>query len=71
MKIFGQVKAVSFVAQSGTGKTTLVEKLVVELWVRGESLLCCGGGYNPSYIAVASDGQLDLEIPVLNLNDPV
>jgi len=159
MKTAGQVKAVSFVAKSGTGKTSLVEKLIVELRARGyrigafkavshqfdidqpgkdsyrmaaagaeatmicsagklafvqtqteppdidallnhyfqavdlvllegnkqgslpkieicrrdrgESLLCCEGGYDPSYIAVASDGQLDLEIPLLNLNDPV
>jgi len=153
------VKAVSFVAKSGTGKTTLLEKLIIELRSRGyrvgafkaishlfdidrpgkdsyrmaaagaeatlicsaeklafvrthseqpdinellsqyfsdvdivlveghkrgslpkieivrqeqhEPLLCCADGYDPSYIAVASDIQLDLDIPVLDLNDPV
>ncbi|MFK5927068.1 MAG: molybdopterin-guanine dinucleotide biosynthesis protein B [Desulfuromusa sp.] len=158
MKATRAVKAVSFAAKSGTGKTTLVEKLITELQTRGyrigafkavphqfdidqpgkdsyrmaaagaeatmicsaeklafvqtlaeppdietllndyfqavdlvlvegykqgplpkievfrqghgESLLCCDGVYNPTYIAVASDCQLDLEIPVLNLNDP-
>jgi len=153
-----QVKAVSFVAKSGTGKTTLLEKLIVELRSRGyrvgafkavshqfdidqpgkdsyrmaaagaeatlicaatklafvqthseqpdfnqllsdyfqdvdivlveghkrgnlpkievvrqkphEPLLCCSDGYDPSYIAVASDCQLDLDIPLLDLNNP-
>ena len=153
-----QVKAVSFVAKSGTGKTTLLEKLIIELRSRGyrvgafkavshqfdidqpgkdsyrmaaagaeatlicaatklafvqthteqpdfnqllrdyfqdvdivlveghkrgnlpkievvrqkthEPLLCCSDGYDPSYIAVASDCQLDLDIPVLDLNNP-
>lgn len=153
------VKAVSFVAKSGTGKTTLVEKLIVELRSRGYrvgafkaishlfdidqpgkdshrmaaagaeamlicsaeklafvsthtekpdvhdllnqyfqdvdivlvegykhgplpkieiarqerqgNLLCCTDGYDPSYIAVASDYSLELEIPVFDLNDPV
>ena len=153
------VNAVSFVAKSGTGKTTLLEKLIIELRSRGyrvgafkaishlfeidqpgkdsyrmaaagaeatlicsaeklafvrthleqpdindllchyfsdvdivlveghkhgplpkveivrqeqhEQLLCCADGYDPSYIAVASDTQLDLDIPVLDLNDPV
>ena len=153
------VNAVSFVAKSGTGKTTLLEKLIIELRSRGyrvgafkaishlfeidqpgkdsyrmaaagaeatlicsaeklafvsthsekpqvndllnqyfqdvdivlvegykrgplpkielarqeqqEQLLCCSNGYDPSYIAVASDTQLDLDIPVFDLNDPV
>ena len=158
MKIEKQVKAVSFAAKSGTGKTTLVEKLIVELRSRGyrvgafkaishlfdidqpgkdshrmaaagaeamlicsaeklafvsthtekpdvydllnqyfqdvdivlvegykhgplpkieivrqkrrEQLLCCPNSYDPTYIAVASDAPLDLEIPVFDLNDP-
>jgi molybdopterin-guanine dinucleotide biosynthesis protein MobB len=157
MDMTGLVNAVSFIAKSGTGKTTLVEKLIAELVSRGyrvgafkavshhfdvdrpgkdsyrmaaagaeatmicsaeklafvqqhtdppdieallnhhfqkvdivlvegyksgtlpkieifrkecgASLLCCDGGFNTSYIAVASDCQLDLAIPVLDLND--
>ena len=158
MKAAEQIKAISFVAKSGTGKTTLLEKLIIELRSRGyrvgafkaishlfdidqpgkdsyrmaaagaeatlicsaeklafvqthpeqpdindllshyfqdvdivlveghkrgslpkieivrqqhEQLLCCADGYDPSYIAVASNIQLDLDIPVLDLNDPV
>jgi molybdopterin-guanine dinucleotide biosynthesis protein MobB len=155
----GKVKAVSFVAKSGTGKTTLLEKLIVELRSRGyrvgalksvshqfeidqpgkdscrltaagaeatmiispenlaflqkqltppkvedmidryfnevdivlleghresslpkievyreqrgEPLLCCEGGRKSDYLAVASDCPLELEIPVLDLNDAV
>jgi hypothetical protein len=49
-------KAVSFVAKSGAGKTTLI---------------CRGEENDPSLIAVASDEPLDLDVPVLDLNNPV
>ncbi|HJV33461.1 molybdopterin-guanine dinucleotide biosynthesis protein B [Geomonas sp.] len=154
-----QTKAVSFVAKSGTGKTTLLEKVIVELKARGyrlgvvkhdahrfdidhpgkdsyrltaagadtmlisspeklalvkkhqesppieeliatyfgdvdivltegfkksgmpkielhraersETLLCRGENHDPTLIAVASDEPLELDVPVLDLNDPV
>jgi molybdopterin-guanine dinucleotide biosynthesis protein B/molybdopterin-guanine dinucleotide biosynthesis protein len=153
-----QTKAVSFVAKSGTGKTTLLEKVIVELKARGyrlgvvkhdahrfdidhpgkdsyrltaagadtmlisspeklalvkkhqesppieeliatyfgdvdivltegfkksgmpkielhrmersETLLCRGENHDPTLIAVASDEPLELDVPVLDLNDP-
>lgn len=152
-------KAVSFVAKSGTGKTTMLEKVIVELKLRGyrvgvikhdahrfnidhpgkdsyrltaagadtmliaspeklalikqhaepppieeliatyfsdvdliltegfkksglpkielhrrersATLLCRGENYDPSLIAVASDEPLELDVPVLDLNNPV
>lgn len=33
-----------------------------------DSLLCCGSEHTQDYIAVVSDGPLDLELPVLDLN---
>jgi len=153
-----QIKAVSFVAKSGTGKTTLLEKVIVQLKERGlrvgvikhdahrfdidhpgkdsyrlsaagadtmlisspaklaivkkhlasppieelvatyfqdvdivltegfklsgmpkvevhrkersDTLLCRGEHHDPTLIAVASDEVLDLDVPVLDLNDP-
>src|SRR5512133_2822395 len=35
-----QIKAVSFVAKSGTGKTTLLEKVIAELKGRGYRIGC-------------------------------
>jgi molybdopterin-guanine dinucleotide biosynthesis protein MobB len=37
---------------------------------RSETLLCRGENYDPTLIAVASDEPLELDVPVLDLNDP-
>ena len=37
---------------------------------RKDSLICRGGNHDPGLIAVASDEPLELDVPVLNLNDP-
>jgi hypothetical protein len=36
-----------------------------------DTLLCRGELHDPTLIAVASDEPLDLDVPVLDLNDPV
>ncbi len=37
---------------------------------RSATLLCRGANHDPSLIAVASDEPLELDVPVLDLNDP-
>ncbi|HTP65866.1 MAG TPA: molybdopterin-guanine dinucleotide biosynthesis protein B [Geobacteraceae bacterium] len=37
----------------------------------GNALMCRGGEPDPALVAVASDEPLDLDVPVLDLNDPV
>jgi molybdopterin-guanine dinucleotide biosynthesis protein MobB len=37
---------------------------------RNDPLICRGGNHDPGLIAVASDEPLELDVPVLNLNDP-
>jgi len=51
--------------QSGMPKVELHRK------ERSETLLCRGEQHDPTLIAVASDEPLDLDVPVLDLNDPV
>lgn len=72
---------VSIVAKSGTGKTTLLEKLIGELkrrampkievhrLERSPNLLCRGEERDPTLFAVASDEPLQLDVPVFHLND--
>lgn len=37
---------------------------------RSDTLICRGEEHDPSLVAVASDVALDLDVPVLDLNDP-
>jgi len=45
-------------------------KVEVHRKERSATLLCRGENHDPTLIAVASDELLDLDVPVLDLNDP-
>ncbi|WP_088536729.1 molybdopterin-guanine dinucleotide biosynthesis protein B [Geobacter sp. DSM 9736] len=45
-------------------------KIEVHRRERSSELLCRGENYDPTLIAVASDMQLDVDVPLLDLNDP-
>lgn len=45
-------------------------KIEVHRKERSESLLCRGEQHDPTLLAVASDAPLQLDVPLLNLNDP-
>ncbi|QXE92853.1 molybdopterin-guanine dinucleotide biosynthesis protein B [Geomonas subterranea] len=51
-------------------KKSGMPKIEVNRQERSTSLLCRGENYDPTLVAVASDGELDLDVPVLDLNDP-
>jgi len=58
--------AIAIVGNSGAGKTTSEDH-------RKEfrrALICRGERNDPGLAAVASDEPLDLDVPVLDLNDP-
>jgi len=51
-------------------KKSGMPKIEVNRQERSADLLCRGESYDPTLIAVASDAELDLDVPVLDLNDP-
>jgi molybdopterin-guanine dinucleotide biosynthesis protein MobB len=52
-------------------KLSGMPKVEVHRKERSDTLLCRGELHDPTLIAVASDEPLDLDVPVLDLNDPV
>lgn len=51
-------------------KLSGLPKIEVHRAARSTTLLCRGDQLDPTLIAVASDTQLELDVPVLDLNDP-
>lgn len=51
-------------------KKSGMPKIEVNRQERSAELLCRGEAHDPTLIAVASDGDLELDVPVLDLNDP-
>lgn len=51
-------------------KKSGLPKIEVHRRERSETLLCRGENHDPTLIAVASDAPLELDVPVLDLNDP-
>jgi len=51
-------------------KLSGMPKVEVHRKERSDTLLCRGELHDPTLIAVASDEPLDLDVPVLDLNDP-
>ncbi|QWV98591.1 molybdopterin-guanine dinucleotide biosynthesis protein B [Geomonas nitrogeniifigens] len=51
-------------------KKSGMPKIEVNRQERSTSLLCRGENYDATLIAVASDAELELDVPVLDLNDP-
>ena len=52
-------------------KKSGLPKIEVHRRERSATLLCRGEQHDPSLLAVASDEPLELDVPVLDLNDPV
>jgi molybdopterin-guanine dinucleotide biosynthesis adapter protein len=52
-------------------KKSGLPKIEVHRAERSPTLLCRGAEHDPSLLAVASDEQLELDVPVLDLNNPV
>ena len=52
-------------------KRSGLPKIEVHRAERSPTLLCRGEQHDPSLIAVASDEPLELDVPVLDLNNPV
>lgn len=52
-------------------KKNRLPKIEVHRAERSATLLCCGEEYDPTLLAVASDEPLELDVPVLDLNDPL
>lgn len=51
-------------------KKSGLPKIEVHRAERSKTLLCRGGEHDPSLIAVASDEPLELDVPLLDLNNP-
>lgn len=51
-------------------KKSALPKIEVHRSERSATLLCRGEEHDPTLLAVASDEPLDLDVPVLDLNDP-
>jgi molybdopterin-guanine dinucleotide biosynthesis protein MobB len=51
-------------------KKSALPKIEVHRAERSPTLLCRDEQYDPSLLAVASDEPLDLDVPVLDLNNP-
>ncbi len=51
-------------------KKSGMPKIEINRTERSTTLLCRGEEHDPTLIAVASDGALELDVPVLDLNDP-
>jgi len=60
---------VDIVLTEGFKKSGL-PKIEVHRKERSSTLLCRGEEHDPELLAVASDAPLELDVPVLNLNDP-
>jgi len=45
-------------------------KIEVHRQVHGATLLCRGAQHDPAMLAVATDAELDVDVPQLNLNQP-
>lgn len=52
-------------------KMSGMPKIEVHRKERSATLLCRGESHDETLLAVASDEELDVDVPVLNLNDPV
>lgn len=50
-------------------KKSSMPKIELHRQDRSETLLCRGGEHDPTLIAVVSDERLELDVPVLNLNN--
>jgi molybdopterin-guanine dinucleotide biosynthesis protein MobB len=50
-------------------KKSSMPKIELHRLERSTELLCRGDAYDPTLLAVASDERLELDVPVLNLND--
>jgi len=61
---------VDLVLTEGFKKSGL-PKIEVHRCERSSTLLCRGEEHDPTLVAVASDAPLELDVPVLDLNDPV
>ncbi len=59
---------VDLVLTEGFKKSGL-PKIEIHRQERSPTLLCRGEAHDPSLVAVASDAALDLDVPVLDLND--
>lgn len=51
-------------------KKSALPKIEIHRAERGSALLCRGDEYDPHLLAVASDAFLELDVPVLDLNNP-
>lgn len=51
-------------------KMSTVPKIEVNRQERSTTLLCRGEQHDPMLVAVASDADLELDVPILDLNDP-
>lgn len=51
-------------------KKSGMPKIEVNRQERSTELLCRGENNDPTLVAVASDAELELDVPVLDLNDP-
>jgi molybdopterin-guanine dinucleotide biosynthesis protein MobB len=51
-------------------KRGALPKIEVHRKERGPALLCRGEEHDPALVAVASDEPLELDVPLLDLNDP-
>jgi len=50
-------------------KKSSMPKIEINRQERSATLLCRGEEHDPTLVAVASDAKLDLDVPVLDLND--
>ena len=50
-------------------KKSSMPKIEVNRQERSTTLLCRGESYDPTLVAVASDGELEVDVPVFDLND--
>ena len=51
-------------------KKSSLPKIELHRQERNTTLLCRGGEHDPTLVAVASDKQLEQDVPVLDLNNP-
>ena len=52
-------------------KKSSMPKIELHRKERSATLLCRGEEFDPTLVAVASDERLELDVPVLDLNDPL
>jgi molybdopterin-guanine dinucleotide biosynthesis protein MobB len=50
-------------------KRSSIPKIELHRKATGQALLCRGDEYDPTLIAVASDSPIELDVPVLDIND--